>query len=281
MSRLLTAESRGELDMVFSFDHLENPGKVRFDDYRYDLNYLKAYYTNWMQNYGDDCWMALFFENHDNPRMTSKVNPNPEYRDTLGKLLAMIQLTLKGTPFLFQGQELGMVNADFSSIDQFRDVEGINLYHEMLAKTNSPDEALKRITCGSRDHARTPVQWSKEHYGGFSTAGPWLYMGDDYQKYNIQEELKNPLSILNFYKRLIAIRKRDQTLVYGEFLPVAEKKKNIFCYYRELGDTKYYVELNLTEKPQRRPLKCDSTELIVTNYESCAHVLRAYEAKSM
>ncbi len=277
MSRLLTSEYRKELDMVFSFDHLEAPGKVRFDDYRYDLNYLKKYLINWMQNYGNDCWMTLFFENHDNPRMISKVNPNPEYRNALGKLLAMIQLTLKGTPFIYQGQELGMINVDFSSISEFRDVESINLYNEML-KDNASTEALKKVLCGSRDHARTPVQWSSEPNAGFSNAEPWIGVSRDYKEYNIEEQLKEPLSILNFYKKLISIRKSDPALVYGDFVPIKEKTRNVFCYYRILRKTKYYVELNLKETQERRPFKCDSYELILSNYEGTKTYLRAYEA---
>lgn len=246
MSRLLTSEYRKELNMVFSFDHLENPGKVRFDDYRYDLNYLKEYLINWTENYGNDCWMTLFFENHDNPRMISKINPNPEYRNVLGKLLAMIQLTSKGTPFIYQGQELGMVNASFDSISQFRDVESINLYNELLSETNSSD-ALKKVLCGSRDHARTPVQWTSGMNAGFSSAEPWIRINEDYREYNIEDQLKSPLSIINFYKSLIAIRKSNHTLIDGDFIPVKEKIKNIFCYYRILGKEKYYVELNLSE----------------------------------
>lgn len=277
MSRLLTSEYRRELDMVFSFDHLENPGKARFDDYRYDLNYLKKYFMRWMRDYGNDCWMTLFFENHDNPHMISKVNPDPRYRDVLGKLLAMLQLTLKGTPFIFQGQELGMVNADFTSIEQFRDVESINLYNELLPAIGS-SEALGKILCGSRDHARTPVQWSNESNAGFSISEPWIYLSDDYQKYNIEAELLNSSSVLNFYKRLIALRKWDDTLIYGELIPVAEKKKNVFCYFRQMGKAKYYVELNLTQKSMRRPMKCNTFELILSNYEDRHTSLRAYEA---
>lgn len=277
MSRLLTSERRGELDMVFNFDHLENPGKARFDEYRYDLNYLKKYYIEWMMEYGNDCWNALFYENHDNPRMISKVNPDPSYRDVLGKLLAMLQLTLKGTPFIFQGQEIGMVNAGFSSIDQFMDVESINLYNELLPKVGS-SEALKKIMAGSRDHARTPMQWDSSKNGGFTSSEPWIYMGSDYLEYNVEDELNDPKSILNFYKKLISIRKSDDTLIYGEFIPAAEKRKNVFCYYRMQKDAAYFVELNLTDKPQKRSVKCDMYKLILSNYEGRNSLLRPYEA---
>jgi oligo-1,6-glucosidase len=144
MCKLLTADYRGELDMVFNFDHLETPGHDRFDDYRYDLGYLGQYFTDWMENYGQHSWMSLFLENHDNPRMISKVDPDPKYRNVLAKLLAVPLLTLRGTPFIYQGQELGMINRDFRSIGELRDVESLNLYGE-YQKTMTADDAFKKV----------------------------------------------------------------------------------------------------------------------------------------
>ncbi len=277
MSRYMTSESRGELDMIFSFDHLENPGKVRFDGYEYDLNYLKEYYTDWIENYGNDCWMSLFIENHDNPRMISKVNGDLKYRDRLGKLLAMIQLTLKGTPFIFQGQELGMINKDFSNISQFKDVESLNHYNELLPKIGE-EKALQVIIDGSRDHARTPMQWNTDLNAGFSEGEPWIFTDDDYKDYNIEDGLKNPDSIINFYKNLIAIRKSDKVLVYGEFIVTTKKEKDLFCYYREYEDQKYYVELNLSAKSINRPRDINNYKLILSNYKNSENNLRKYEA---
>jgi len=277
MSRLLTSQQRGELDMIFSFDHLETPGHVRFDEYKYDLRYLKSYYTDWMLHYGDDCWMTLFYDNHDNPRMISKVNPDPGYREVLGKLLAMIQLTLKGTPFLFQGQELGMVNVAFTAIDQFRDVESINMYHASLPELGH-DGAFRKLLAGSRDHARTPVQWNRDPHAGFSSAEPWIYMDEDYLRYNVEDALRDPNSILQFYKRLISIRKANKALIYGDFALAVPKSKEVFAYYRELGDARFYVEINLTEHSQKRPLPCGGFERIASNYEVAHDSLRAYEA---
>lgn len=122
------------------------PGHTRFDDYRYDLNYLKQYYTEWMEGYGSGCWMSLFFENHDNPRMISKINEDPEYRFAIGKLLGMIQFTLRGTPFIYQGQELGAINGSFTDISQIQDVESRNLYEE-FCRTMGEEEALAPDPC--------------------------------------------------------------------------------------------------------------------------------------
>lgn len=277
MSRLVTSESRKELDMIFSFDHLENPGKVRFDGYVYDLNYLKKYYINWMENYGNDCWMSLFIENHDNPRMISKVNPDPQYRKVLGKLLAMMQLTLKGTPFVFQGQELGMINKNFSHINQFKDVESINLYDEVVVNIGE-EKAFQKILDGSRDHARTPVQWSNTSNAGFSKSKPWIFMDDDYIEYNIEDQLQNPDSIINFYKSLIAIRKANTSLVYGNFISITSNKKDLFCYYRELDGNKYYIELNISAHNKKRPIDIENYTLLLSNYKNRANTLREYEA---
>ncbi len=268
MGRLLTAENRRELDMIFSFDHLENPGKVRFDDYRYDLRYLGDYYRDWMQNYGNDCWMAVFLENHDNPRMISKVNPDPQFREVIGKLLAMLQLTLKGTPFLFQGQELGMVNADFGAIEQMRDVESINLYHELLPRVGA-DAAFQKVLCGSRDHARTPMQWDcAAAHGGFTAGEPWISLNPDDRHHNVAAELKDPCSILNFYSTLIRLRKADPAaLIYGDFKAVSKAGANVFAYYR-LSDNGscYLIELNMTAASQKAFRKPSGCTLVLSNY---------------
>jgi oligo-1,6-glucosidase len=277
MSRLLSAESRRELDMVFSFDHLETPGHTRFEDYRYDLNYLKDYMTGWMEHYGNECWMSLFYENHDNPRMISKVNPDPKYREVLAKLLAMVQLTLKGTPFIYQGQEIGSINHSFQSIDDMKDVEGINLYRELLPSVGK-EEALKKVLSGSRDHARTPMQWDGSDHAGFTQGTPWIGLDGDYLDWNVERQTSQPDSILNFYKQLIRIRKNSPALVYGEFIPVDRLKKNSFCYFRKLGEETFYIENNLSTKPLKRRRPVAGYRLLASNYAEPAAVLRPYEA---
>ena len=242
MSRLLTADYRGELDMVFSFDHLETPGHTRFEDYRYDLNYLKAYYMDWMEHYGNRCWMSLFYENHDNPRMISKVNPAPAFREVLAKLLAVIQFTLKGTPFIYQGQELGAVNADFKDIGELRDVESLNLYTELL-KTMEPGEAFKKVLAGTRDLARVMMDWEEA-----------------------ARQKRDRESVYYFYKKLIALRKRYPVLVYGDIRFTDKKKKNLFCYYRDDPNLSFYVECNLSGRIIKRPKRPAGYGGILSNY---------------
>lgn len=255
MAKLLTDESRQELDMVFSFDHLETPGHTRFDDYRYDLNYLKSYYIEWTKDYTKRCWMSLFYENHDNPRMISKVNPEPQFRVSIGKLLAMIQLTLKGTPFLYQGQEIGAVNADFQDISDLRDVESLNLYKE-FCETMSEAEAFQKILSGTRDHARVMIDWEET---------------------KSQEQDRD--SVFCFYKKLIRIRKKYPALVYGDVEFFHVRRKNLFAWGRTLGKEQWYVECNLSSRRIRRPRRPEGFHGILASTKRVERLwMQPYEA---
>lgn len=253
MSKLLTGDYRKELDMLFSFDHLETPGHVRFDDYKYDLNYLKEYYTKWMKDYGNHYWMSLFYENHDNPRMVSKVNPDTTHHDKLAKLLAMIQMTMKGTPFVYQGQETGMANQPFQDISELRDVESINLYNELL-ETMSEEEAFKKVLAGTRDHARTLIDWGR-----------------------VEEQKADRDSVYYFYKKLIYLRKSHPALVYGDVVVTNQKKKNVFTYFRRLEGETFYIECNLSDKPVMRPKKPEGYKGVLCSYQKAGQKMQAYE----
>lgn len=278
MCRMLTAESRGELDLVFNFDHLDNPGESRLNHYEYDLRYLKDYFLKWQLNYGDDCWQSLFFENHDNPRMPSKVNSNPAYREVIAKLLAVLQLTLRGTPFIYQGQELGMSNTVFSSPDDFRDVEAKNRYEEWRL-TEGDEAAFQHVAHGTRDHARTPMQWDASTNAGFTTGTPWLDINPNYVDVNAEAEQNDPDSVFCFFRDLIALRREHSALIYGDFQPVFKSDKNTFCYFRKLDNETYYIELNLTGETTARPgpLK-PQQRLLCGNYGGVVEKLRPYEA---
>ncbi|NLB41608.1 MAG: alpha-glucosidase, partial [Clostridiales bacterium] len=278
MSKLLTADYRNELDMVFSFDHLETPGHVRFDDYVYDLNYLKDNLIEWMENYSNRCQPSLFFENHDNPRMISKINPGLEYRDVIAKLLAVILFTLRGSPFIYQGQEIGMVNQKFRSIDDLRDVESLNLYNELRAKEIPEEKAFNKVLTGTRDHSRTPMQWTDEEYAGFSTIEPWITLDDDYKKYNAKAEKEDENSIFNFYKNMIALRKDHPVIHYGEVIITNRKTKDLFTYYRKDELETLYVEHNLSSRQIQRKSLPEGERLISNYKEVSVKFLRPYES---
>ncbi len=280
MSRLMTGDDRGELDVVFSFDHMDNPGKQRFQDYRFDLRPMAKNLMEWQMEYGNHCWPTVFFENHDHPRMVSKIDPNGSYRCEIAKLLAMLQMTLKGTPFIYQGQELGMTNTPFSSISELRDVESINLYHKLVREGKSATQAFQTVLSGSRDHARTPMQWSGAENAGFSNATPWIRINPDYKKINAADEALSVDSILHFYRALIALRKANPALIYGDVIPVQANPKDLLCYYRRLDGKRFYAEMNLTGRTVKNVNTGLRGELLFSNYSTRREgaVMRPYEA---
>lgn len=265
MSKLMTGDYRNELSVVFSFDHVENPGKKRFSIYNYDLRPMAKELVNWQLNYGNHCWPTVFVENHDLTRMPSKVCPEGYYRNEMSKLLAVMQMTFKGVPFIYQGQELGMTNAGFRSIDDLRDVESLNYYKELLDKGTSPEEAFSIVKAGSRDNGRTPMCWTSEENAGFTTGTPWIQVIDDYKKINAEVEDKDENSVLNFYRRMTKLRHENSTLVYGDFRLAQKKWKDVLTYYRTDENGTFFVELNLTAKIQKKPVCTNGFELIVTN----------------
>ena len=267
MCQLVTGEERKELDMVFSFDHLETPGHVRMDDYEYDLNYYRDYMIDWMENYGNNCWMSIFYNNHDNPRMISKVTNDKVYHNQLAKLLAVMQFTLKGTPFVFQGDEMGLANYDFTSMDQLTDVEAKGYYAEHTAKNRPADEVFKELLAGTREHCRVLLPWNEKL--------PEYHAG-------LEQEIKE--DVRDAYKTLIALRKDNEMLIYGDF-EVINRKKNRFVYCRKSGDKEYIIDCNLSKDAQQAYKPSAGYEMIFPSVLSSGttsfqlEVLGAYEAR--
>lgn len=260
MGKMITGDTRHELDMFFCFDHLETPGHSRFDDYVYDLNYYKKYMINWQENFGNHCYQAIFLENHDNPRFVSKVEPNKEFHEKLAMNLLTMQMTLKGAPFIYQGQEMGLSNIDFGSIDEIEDIESINLYNELI-KEKSPEESLRIIKAGTRDHARAMLE----------------FMPDN------PAELKKRERIYKFLKKLAAIKHDHFVFPYGEVIFTNKNKKDLFTYFRENEDERWYVEINLSNHEVKRS-KTDISDKqisdcrVLGNYDKTRDkILRPYE----
>lgn len=232
MAQLVTSEERKELDMIFSFDHLETPGHTRFDDYEYDLNYFRDYMIDWMEHYGDNCWMSLFYNNHDNPRMISKITGDISRHTALSKLLAVMQMTLKGTPFVFQGDEMGLANYPFTSMEQITDVEAKGYYAEHIEK-EPEKQVFATILAGTREHARVLLPWNEK-------LPPW-HRG-------LRQQPK--AEVLEAYRQLIRLRHEAKALVYGTFR-VRGRKKDRFVYERELDGQTYLVDCNLGAAPRK------------------------------
>ena len=259
MSQLVTGEERKELDMVFSFDHLETPGHIRMEDYEYDLNYYRDYMIDWMEHYGNNCWMSLFYNNHDNPRMISKITKEKAYHTAVAKLLAVMQFTLKGTPFLFQGDEMGLSNYEFTSMEQITDVEAKGYYEEQTRK-RPKEEVFAEILAGTREHCRIPLPWNE--------TVPFCYEG---LKQEINEEVREA------YRTLLALRKKDETFVYGDF-EVISKAKDRFVYRRIFGEKEYMIDCNLGNHKKRAWKPGGEFEIIYTTGTSQKELL-AYEAR--
>lgn len=277
-AKLTTADTRQELSMVFNFDHLDNAGHMRFDEYQYDLRKAVKTILKWQVEYTNHCWPTLLFENHDNPRVTSKVDPTDTYTSEIAKLCAVLEMTLKGSPFIYQGQELGMTNTHFDSMDDVRDVESINFYNKLVAKGKKPEKALRIINGGSRDHGRTPMQWTSEPGAGFTDGTPWIGINKNAVRVNAADEAKMPDSVLNDFKRLIALRHANPALVYGEFTQLCPEDKNVVCYKRTLDGNTFFVELNLTGKRQNRPYDPVDFKRLYSNYHDHRDVLMPFEA---
>jgi oligo-1,6-glucosidase len=253
--RLLTDDYRRELDLIFSFDHLVSPGHTRFDDHRYSKAYLKRFYMTHLNADLGHGWNTLFFNNHDNPRMVSKIDPEGLYTVPIAKLLAVLQLTLRGTPFLFQGDEAGVCNVKFNSIEEITDVESRGLYAELI-KTMPPDKAFKRILLGTRDHARAPINW-EEHERQRGTAD----------------------SVWSFYQGLIVLRRSSQALIYGELEFLRPRDKKLLSFIRRSKSECFYIETNLSHDKGRSKAKRGAVPLIGNYGKSADKVLRPYEAR--
>ena len=276
MSRMITGDDRNELTQLFSFDHIENPGKIRMDVYDFNLRKMIPEIVRWQTQYSNHCWPTVFFNNHDVPRMCSKIDHEGKYHDAICKLLVTMQMTLKGTPYIYQGDEIGMSDYPFESIEDYRDIEALNYYQEQLEKGMSEKEILKRLLYGSRDHARTPMQWNDSQYAGFSGHDPWLKVNPNHTEINVETEEKDDNSILHFYRRMIRLRKDNPVLIYGSFEPI-RTGKDIFAYYRQKDGRKFMIIMNLTDKERDYPFTVHE-KLISSNYGVYSNKLRAYEA---
>lgn len=279
MSKLMTGDYRKELSVVFSFDHVENPGKKRFLKYKYDLRPMAKELVKWQLDYGNHCWPTVFFENHDTTRMPSKVCPEGFYRSELSKLLAVMQLTMKGCPFIYQGQEIGMCNGDFKDMSELRDVESLNYYNELIEKGESHEKAFEVVNAGSRDNGRTPVCWTKGENAGFTTGTPWIKTVDNFERNNVESQDKDRFSVLNFYRQMTKLRHENEALVYGDFELGDKKWKDVLSYYRKGEDGTFFIEMNLTDKPQKRKVSVNNYEKVISNVNAPASdTLSPFEA---
>lgn len=250
---------RRELDMVFYFDHLEVDRRVsRFVPKRFRADRLLKVYAKWQQGL---FWNALYLENHDQPRIVSHYGDDGVWRERSAKLLATLLLTLRGTPFIYQGQEIGMTNFDFQGMDELRDVESFNIDRLLQSKRVPRRLRWRWIRKSSRDNARTPMQWSDAPGAGFTTGKPWIGINGNYHRLNYETQRGDETSVLHFYRRMIALRAGSETLKYGAFAPLFANRR-VMAYTRTLNDERLTVLLNFSGTPARAPAE---GEVVVSN----------------
>lgn len=277
-----TNPAEKELSMTFSFHHL----KVDYKDGNKwelqppDLGRLKDLLTTWqleMQRAGG--WNAVFWCNHDQPRAVSRFGDDGKYWKQSAKMLATCVHLLRGTPYIFQGEELGMTNAGYASIDQYRDVESLNYYRIMLQSGKTEAEALEVLRQRSRDNGRTPMQWNGGANGGFTEGAPWILPPENYRTINAEAELRDPDSILHYYKKLIQLRKQEPVIAEGQIEFLCQDVPELFAYRRFLGTQDLFVVNNLTgHEVALGDVPWAGCEKVLGNYEDGSTVLRPYEA---
>lgn len=270
-------DQRHELNMVFQFEHMfidaEGQGTEKWDPKPWTLVELKKIMTNWQTVLHLEGWNANYLNNHDQPRAVSRFGNDGKYRVESAKMLATFTHMLEGTPYIFQGEEIGMTNITYSSIDDYRDVETLN-YYEQQRKIGKPEEEIMAaIWKKSRDNARTPMQWNADHAAGFTDGDPWIKINDNYTHINVEAERSNPDSIFHYYRKLIALRKQHEVIVYGEYKLLLPLDTELYVFTRTLGQEYLLVILNFFDRnpvfhwPEEEGYPADKAELLLSNYE--------------
>ncbi|XZH20356.1 alpha-glucosidase [Clostridium perfringens] len=280
------AEDEGTFNMIFQFEHLNLWNYEEGQGFA-----VKAYkdvLTNWQNSLEGKGWNALFIENHDIPRVVSTWGNDKEYLTECAKAFGAIYFLQKGTPFIYQGQELGMTNIKYHSISEYDDVKTINTYNERIESGVSEEIALKEAWVTSRDNSRTPMQWDSSNNAGFTCGKPWIGVNENYKTINVEVEERDENSVLNFYKKLIKLKKSNEALIYGVYDLILEEDENIFAYTRTLNNHKFLIMANLTgenAKYMYEKEKLNSKDLILNNYEVYEHknltefTLKPYECR--
>jgi len=270
-ARLLTDPARRELDMVFQFEHMwidEGPGH-KFDPVPLRLPDLKASLARWQEGLAEVGWNSLYWDNHDQPRIVSRWGDDGRYRERSATMLATVLHLHRGTPFVYQGEELGMTNYPFQSLQDFRDIESLNAYHELVAAGADPERVLAGLRARSRDNARTPMQWDAGPHAGFTTGEPWLPVNPNHVEVNVAAQRDDPGSVLAWYRRLIALRHDDPVVAEGDFTLLLPDHEQVYAFTRRLGDVELLVLGNFSDRTVTAAVPDAETwaasELVLTN----------------
>lgn len=284
-AKLYSNPDGSEFSMVFQFEHIgldQKDGGEKWDLAPLPFKKLKKIMAHWQNELYNCGWNSLFWDNHDLPRIVSRWGNDREYRVESAKMLAILLHGMQGTPYIYQGEELGMTNVQYD-IEDYKDCEIINMYHERLEKGYSKDEIMKSIYAKGRDNARTPMQWDDSANAGFTTGTPWIKVNDNYDKINAKSQVDDPDSIFSCYKKLVQLRKDYPVFVDGKFTLLLEDDENIFAYSRKNEEKTMLVVCNFFDKEIPMPLakECEGMEVLISNYKDTSDmsVLRPYEAR--
>lgn len=288
LAKKYVGEDRNELSMIFQFEHMDidhDGCKWCFKPWK--LTKLKETLSKWQEELESDGWNSLYLNNHDQPRLVSRFGDDKEYRLESAKMLATMLHTMKGTPYIYQGEEIGMTNVRFDSIRDYKDIETLNAYEEMVKGGIMEEEVfMDGVYRNGRDNARTPVHWDDSENAGFTTGTPWIKVNPNYKEVNVKQALANKDSIFYYYKRLIELRKEHEVIVYGRFKEYYKESEQIYCYGRELDGKRLLVVLNFKKEEVdfEIPLELREThkEILISNYRDVkmgdSFTLRPFEA---
>lgn len=289
-------EDTGALSMVFQFEHMSIDSKEadgegsRRSVTRWDLLDLKEVMTRWQKDLEGRAWNSIYLTNHDQPRSVSRFGNDRQFRVESAKLLATFIHMQQGTPYIYQGEEIGMTNVAFESIDDYRDVETLNMYKEMVhEKGVDPADMLKIIHAKSRDNARTPMQWDDSAQAGFTSGTPWIKVNPNYKEINVAQALADKDSVFYYYQKLIQLRKENLIIVYGNYDLILDSHEDIYAFTRTLDDDRLLIILNFSDKTPEfnlpENITYSTSDLLISNYNVDSpddihkFALRPYEAR--
>ena len=267
------ANSEGsELNMVFQFEHmgLDGEGDFKWSTKHIPLVPLKENLTKWQLGLDEVAWNSLYFCNHDQPRIVSRLgDDSDEFREVSAKCIATCLHMMQGTPYVYQGEELGMTNTVFKSVDDFRDLESINAYKELIESgLYTKEDMFPKIAHKSRDNARTPMQWDASENAGFTTGTPWIALNPNYKKINVADQLNRDDSVFHYYQKLIRLRKENEIIVYGKYELLLPEDENIFAYTRTLDNQKLLVVCNFSKSNQKFDFSgYENAKVLISNYD--------------
>ncbi|MST89215.1 alpha-glucosidase [Sharpea azabuensis] len=283
-AKLYSNPDGSEFSMVFQFEHIgldQQEGKEKWDLAPLPFIKLKQVLTKWQEALDGSGWNSLFWDNHDLPRIVSRWGNDQLYRKESAKMLAVVLHGMQGTPYIYQGEELGMTNVQYP-IEDYEDLETLNMYHERKKQGYQEEDIMRSIHAKSRDNARTPMQWDASDNAGFTTGTPWLKVNPNYIEINAKDNLEDPNSVFACYQKLIALRKNYPVFVDGHFKLLLEEDENFFAYRREDEDSEMLVIANFFDQQVNLPLELNlqDYDILYQNYkDTSGNLYRPYEAR--